>query len=189
MEHETRIASEPFELRAHEDEPRRVVGHAAVFNQRATIGGHFDEQIAPGAFTRALSEGQDVRALIDHNSSLVLGRTTAGTLSLSEDERGLLVDLELPDTQIARDLAVSMARGDINQMSFAFSVIRESVDQSGERVLRTVEDADLFDVSIVTYPAYENAEAALRSMPSPITSIGSLGLLRAKMKMGLLSRV
>ena len=101
------------------DQPA-IVGHAAVFNTWATIW-DFREMILPGAFKRAIEE-DDVRALWNHDSSYVLGRNTAGTLTLTEDEQGLLVNIIPPDTQWARDLLVSMQRGDINQMSIGFIV-------------------------------------------------------------------
>jgi len=155
------------QLRAEgDDSVRRLVGHAAVFNIRTDIGGFFEEQIRPGAFSEAI-RNDDVRALIDHDSSLVLGRNTAGTLQLSEDDRGLRVEITPPDTQIARDLIVSMERGDINQMSFGFSMRGgiEEWDETGETQLRTIEKVGrLIDVSVVTFPAFPDAEVGLRSL-------------------------
>ena len=155
------------QLRAEgDDSVRRLVGHAAVFNIRTDIGGFFEEQIRPGAFSEAI-RNDDVRALIDHDSSLVLGRNTAGTLQLSEDDRGLRVEITPPDTQIARDLIVSMERGDINQMSFGFSMRGgiEEWDETGEIPLRTIEKVGrLIDVSVVTFPAFPDAEVGLRSL-------------------------
>jgi len=155
------------QLRAEgDDNLRRLVGHAAVFNIRTDIGGLFQEQIRPGAFSEAVRD-DDVRALIDHDSSLVLGRNTAGTLQLSEDDRGLRVEISPPDTQIARDLMVSMERGDINQMSFGFSMRGgiEEWDETGDTPLRTIEKVGrLIDVSVVTFPAFPDAEVGLRSL-------------------------
>lgn len=149
---------------AKDGEPRRMVGHAAVFGEVADIGGWFREQIAPGAFTASI-QADDIRALFNHDPNYVLGRNTAKTLTLSEDETGLRVEIDPPDTQFARDLAVSMARGDITQMSFAFEVLDEEW-QRGEDTeldLRTLKKVRLYDVSPVTFPAYEGTDIALRS--------------------------
>lgn len=144
------------ELRAAEDSI--ITGYAAVFNSPTDIGGMFREVVAPGAFTDAVKR-DDVRALINHDSNLVLGRTTAGTLRLSENERGLRVEIDPPDTQYARDLLVSMKRGDVSQMSFGFEALVQTWDESGDVLERTLDECRLFDVSIVTYPAYEDTEA------------------------------
>lgn len=152
------------------EQPVRVVGHAAVFDRLSEpIGGLFRERIAPGAFRRALEERQDVRALIDHDPGRVLGRTASGTLRMAQDGRGLAVEIDLPDTSYARDLAEVMARGDVDQMSFGFMVRddelldRESADGLP---IREVRDVDLFDVSVVTFPAYPDTDAAVREFRS-----------------------
>src|SRR5262245_46107276 len=105
-------------LRAADDSPK-INGHAAVFGVEADIAGLFWERIEPGAFTKAIGR-DDVRALWNHNPDYVLGRNTSGTLRLSEDEKGLAVEIDPPDTQWARDLAISIRRGDVSQMSFGF---------------------------------------------------------------------
>ena len=143
-------------------EGRKFVGYAALFNTPADIAGVFREQIAPGAFAEAIGR-DDVRALVNHDANMVLGRSTAGTLRLSEDERGLRVEIDVPDTQAARDLGISMERGDISQMSFGFRATREEFTDE-EPPLRTIREAELFDVSVVTYPAYEETEVGLRSL-------------------------
>lgn len=146
---------------------QRIVGHAAVFNLLSEDLGGFREQIAAGAFKDAIST-DDVRALFNHDDNFVLGRNKANTLALAEDDKGLRTVIELPDTQFARDLAVSMARGDINQMSFAFQVRREDQDweKTGEGPwIRTIKRvARLWDVSVVTYPAYPQTDAAVRAL-------------------------
>ena len=154
-----------FESR--EDGTRRIVGHAAVFNQWSEDLGGFREQIAPGAFAQALTD--DVRALFNHDTNQVLGRNKAGTLTLLEDDRGLLSEIILPDTQLARDLEVLMKRGDINQMSFAFSIdkagqewVKKGEDETWERTITQV--ARLYDVSVVTFPAYPQTDAAVRAL-------------------------
>ncbi|MEK5107040.1 HK97 family phage prohead protease [Cytobacillus sp. FSL K6-0129] len=149
------------EKRDGENQSLRVSGYAAVFNSKTSIGEYFDEMISPGAFSRTLSVNGDIRALFNHNWDHVLGRTKSGTLILSEDERGLKFEIDLPNNSLGRDLAESMARGDINECSFGFFATEESWDYSIEPALRTVIEAELFEISIVSIPAYENTEAAL----------------------------
>jgi HK97 family phage prohead protease len=136
-----------------------------VFND-SSVPLPFKESIAPGAFRKTLMETPDVRLLINHEG-LPIARTKNGTLTLSEDDRGLYMDAEIADTSIGRDLYKLVERGDVDQMSFAFRVIRQkwSEDRS-RRVLTEVSLAD-GDVSVVTYPAYPTtsveAREALRS--------------------------
>ena len=135
-----------------EDGQMRLSGYAAVFNE-ASVPLPFREQIAPGAFRKTLQETPDVRLLINHEG-LPLARTKNGTLTLVEDEIGLRFDADLPDTTEARDLYTLIQRGDVDQMSFAFRVIRQKWSQDrDERTLTEVSLAD-GDVSVVTYPAY-----------------------------------
>ena len=157
-----------FTLEKREDdvtgsENNRIEGYAAVFNVVSDAGGWFREQVSPGAFAGAIRR-DDVRALYNHNPDFVLGRNRAGTLTLSEDEHGLFVRIDPPDTQYARDLLTSMTRGDTNQMSFAFSPIKQEWDESDpDMPLRTIKEVRLYDVSVVTYPFYEATDAAVRS--------------------------
>lgn len=161
IEHRVRgeVRAEPMQ----DGEGRKLVGYAALFNTPADIAGMFREQIAPGAFSEAIGR-DDVRALVNHDANMVLGRSTASTLRLSEDERGLRVEVDMPDTQMARDLGVSMERGDINQMSFGFIARKQDWDDNEDPPLRTISEAELFDVSVVTYPAYEETEVGLRTL-------------------------
>lgn len=159
---ERRALAAPIEVRAADTGGRTIAGYAAIFNSVAEIGSYFREQIAPGAFTKAIKG--DVRALFDHDSSQVLGRSAAGTLRLSEDDKGLAVEIDLPDTQIARDLTASMERGDIDGMSFGFMVTRQEWDETQDPPLRTIKEVELREVSVVTFPAYEDTEIALRSL-------------------------
>lgn len=141
-----------IEARQAEDGRLRMAGYAAVFNE-PSLPLPFIEKIAPGAFRKTLSEMPDVRLLINHEG-LPLARTKNGSMNLYEDERGLYFEAELADTQEARDLHTLVARGDVDQMSFAFRVIRQKWNQDRtERMLTEVSLAD-GDVSIVTYPAY-----------------------------------
>ncbi len=141
--------------------PGRLAGYAAKFNVYSQDLGGFREKIRPGAFKRSLAEGADIRALFNHDPSQVLGRTKSGTLSVSEDSVGLRFVVDLPNTQLGRDLHESISRGDVTQCSFAFKVPMggeswgKDQDENGQQfVTREVSDADLFDVSAVTYPAY-----------------------------------
>ncbi len=149
-----------------EGEPPRIVGHAAVFNQLSENLGGFRETIKPGAFAGAI-KSDDVRALFNHNPDFVLGRNRSGTLSLTEDAQGLAIEITPPDTQVARDLLISMERGDINQMSFGFRVKpggQEWGEGEGGYAVRTLTNLALLDVSLVTYPAYPQTDAAVRSL-------------------------
>ena len=140
-----------IETRA-EDGTLRMAGYAAVFNE-PSLPLPFIEKIAPGAFRKTLTETPDVRLLINHEG-LPLARTKNGTMRLYEDQKGLYFEAELADSQEAKDLHTLVARGDVDQMSFAFRVIRQKWnDDRTERMLTEVSLAD-GDVSIVTYPAY-----------------------------------
>lgn len=151
-----------FEIRSEGDE-KRVIGYGAVFNTLSNDLGGFTERIDPKAFDGRTDD--DVRFLLNHDPNFIYGRTTAGTLRLSIDEKGLRYEVDMPDTQSARDLEVSLERGDINQSSFAFTVEEDSWDQSDNGVIRTINKVSrLYDVSAVTYPAYEEASVALRSL-------------------------
>lgn len=161
MTMERRALTAAPELRA-DDGAKVARGYAALFNSETEIGGYFKERIAPGAFTGALEA--DVRALIDHDTGRVIGRTAAGTLRLSEDERGLFVEIDLPDTTDGRDLAVQLERGDITGMSFGFRVTKEEWDETGDMPVRTIKAVDLYEVSAVAFPAYADTEIALRSL-------------------------
>lgn len=156
-----------LELRSVGDK-NTLVGHAAMFNSFSRDLGGFREVITPGAFKRAITENQDVRALWNHDANHVLGRTTAGTLRLSEDDKGLAIEIDLPNTSAANDLRESIGRGDVDQMSFAFITRSDEwTDQvlDGKRtIVRELRDVDLFDVSPVTYPAYEATDIALRGL-------------------------
>jgi hypothetical protein len=145
-----------------EGEARKIRGHAAVFGSLSEDLGWFREKIEPGAFAATIPVA-DVRALMNHDPNYVLGRNKANTLTLAEDERGLAIEVAPPDTQWARDLMTSMERGDINQMSFGFRVVKERTEGTFEDPIRVLEQVDLFDVSVVTFPAYTQTTAEVRS--------------------------
>lgn len=164
---ERRMICKEVRAEAGADGKPMIRGYAAVFNQLSEDLGGFREQLSTGAFSDAMSSS-DVRALVNHDPNMVLGRNKAGTLAMREDAAGLYVEITPPDTQAARDLITSMQRGDINQMSFAFTVARE--DQTWTRDgtgpwLRTIKKVSrLYDVSVVTYPAYQQTTAAARAL-------------------------
>lgn len=165
MKKETRIVSSALEIRG-EAEKQKIIGHGARFNDLSEVLFFFREKIAPGAFADALRIS-DVRALINHDPNYVLGRTKAGTLNLVEDEIGLRYEIDPPETSFAKDLLVSITRGDINQSSFAFTVSpdNETWDESGQVPVRTIHKFDeIFDVSPVTYPAYNSTSVGVRSI-------------------------
>jgi hypothetical protein len=150
-------------IETREDKPPIIKGHAAVFNVIES-GGWFREQVAPGAFKKSIKK-DDIRALWNHNTEIVLGRNRAGTLKLKEDETGLAVEITPPDTQIARDMVESITRGDVSQMSFGFIVKRATwVEEDDEdEDLRTLEEIELWEVSPVTFPFYEDTDIGLKS--------------------------
>ncbi len=157
------------EIKAKQDAPQ-IEGYAAVFNTTADLG-YLREFIAPGAFKRAIAEKQDVRALFNHDPSNVLGRTKSGTLTLNEDNTGLHFVCDLPDTQIGRDVRTMIMRGDVDQCSFGFMVNKESVTYEDDGTCtREIQECDLFDVSPVTYPAYESTSVEARSNAAALVS-------------------
>lgn len=150
------------EIRATDGDNPKISGYAAVFDELSENLGGFYERIQRGAFANTL-ETADVRALWNHDSNYPLGRSRAGTLALSEDETGLAFEIDPPETSYAKDLLVSMRRGDVDQMSFGFITIRDKWEQIGGQVIRTLLEVELFDVSPVTYPAYPTTSATVRS--------------------------
>lgn len=153
----------PVEIRAEDDGSIRVSGHAAVFNEEADIGGMFRERILPGAFAAAIKR-DDVVFLVNHEG-LPLARTRSGTLKLSEDKVGLRMETELdPDDPDVRAIVGKMRRGDLDKMSFAFQAVRQEFDDSEDPPLRTIAEARLYDVSVVTSPAYEGTDIGLRAL-------------------------
>jgi len=153
------------ELRAENGDDGPVIeGYAAVFNVRSLEMWGFQEIILPGAFADSIAS-DDIRSLWNHDTSFVLGRTRNGTLSLHEDEVGLRVRIQPPDTQFARDFVESIRRGDVDQMSFAFEVLPDGEEwerDDEERLLRKLKKVTLYEVSPVTFPAYPATSVSVR---------------------------
>ena len=165
MRNEKEIRHLPVtELRvAGDGDAKKLIGYAAIFDVLSEDLGGFREKIEPGAFKESIEAG-DIRALWNHDSSLVLGRTANGTLSLKEDERGLWVEILPPATQWARDAMETVRRGDVSQMSFGFLVLDDRWEKVDGEDIRTLERVELIEVSPVTFPAYQDTEVALRSL-------------------------
>lgn len=157
------------------DNGKKIRGYAIKFGSVSEDLGGFREYIAPEAVDRTLSEGLDVRALVDHDSAKVVGRTRAGTLMLRKDSKGLKIEID-PDEEISysKDIMRAVARGDVSGMSFAFRVIPGGVEwdanskeaQAYNVPIRTVTDMRISEISIVTFPAYAqtDVEVAQRSL-------------------------
>ena len=174
MEKEIRTVN--IEYRVDREEKPIISGYAAVFNQESEDLGGFTEFIERGAFKEALKTS-DTRALFNHDSNYVLGRESAGTLTLKEDQEGLHMEITPPDTQFARDLMVSIERGDINQQSFGFTVETDEWTEKDKKVTRTIKKiARLYDVSPVTYPAYPDTTVAVRSLDKYKKTLDRQGL-------------
>ena len=142
---------------------RRLEGYAALFGTEARIG-RTRETIAPGAFSATLGARSDVLALVDHDPSRVLARTRSGSLRLAEDTRGLSFDLDLPDTQIGRDVLAMAERSDLGGMSFGFTADDEGM--AGD--VRELRAVTLYEISVVSaWPAYEGTVVSARSLIHP----------------------
>ena len=155
---------ENWEVREEGEQAPRLEGHASVFDQETEIFGLWREKVAPGAFKKTIKE-HDIRALWNHNTDMVLGRNKAKTLELSEDTKGLRTVIHPPDTQVGRDAVTSIKRGDVTQMSIAFETIKQEwyiPEDKRELPLRTLREAKLYDVSPVTFPAFEGTSISAR---------------------------
>ena len=168
-----RITSNEFELRADpQGNGMSFTGYAAVFNSPSEPL-PFIERIMPGAFSKSLKSKNNVRMYMNHDSSMLLATTRAKTLRLSEDSKGLFVDASLPDTTIGRDLSVLMQRGDVNSMSFGFTVPSGGDMWSDDGQSRELRQIKLYEVSVVTgFPAYAATSAVVRSLDALATRTG-----------------
>lgn len=148
----------------HRDDSGDLIsGYAAVYNSDSLDLGFFTEVIRPGAFTRAVREGQDVRALLDHNTGKIIGRTRAGNLTLQEDDKGLRVTLKPIDTEDGRTALEWVKSGVVDGFSFGFETLSDKWGTKDGRAYRELLDVNLFEVSLVAFPAYPGTSAALRA--------------------------
>jgi HK97 family phage prohead protease len=162
---ETRNSPIEFELRNTDGPaPGTAVGYAAVFDKLSNDLGGFREQLKPWAFDSAISN--DVHALYNHDSSMVLGRSRAGTLRVAPDAVGLKFEIDIPATSYGANLWLSLQRGDVTGASFGFTIGQEewSQDLAGHPVRTITEVKQLFEVSITAMPAYGDTSVAIASM-------------------------
>lgn len=149
-----------------------IAGYAAVFDSPSvefrTWDGTFVEKIQRGAFTNTLKKQPDIRALVAHDTSKVIGRTKNGTLILREDEKGLYSEIIPADTTEGRDILELTKRGDIDAMSFGFDIEGYYWKMENGKETRYITDVTLYEVSLVAFPAYPATSAATRSMPEAI---------------------
>jgi len=163
-ETEVRHTSGVVQLRAAE-EGNRLGGYALKFNRLSQNLGGFVERIAPGALTKTLRDGGDVLARFQHEDHYLLGRTTSGTLRLALTDEGLDYEVDLPDTDYARNLAALAARGDVQHSSFAFHTLDDEWGFTEQGFpLRTLLEIQLVDVAPVVQPAYLDTTSGLRSL-------------------------
>jgi uncharacterized protein len=168
-----RITFNQFELRAGQaGDGMSFSGYAAVFNSDSEPL-PFIERIAPGAFAKSLKSRNNIRMYMNHDSSMLLGTTRSKTVRLAEDSKGLFVDADLPDTSVGRDLSVLMQRGDVDSMSFGFTVPQGGDRWSDDGSRRELRQIRLFEVSVVTgFPAYTATSASVRSLDALATRTG-----------------
>jgi hypothetical protein len=164
---ETRINVGAVEFRAKGDDAEglgTLEGYAALYDSLSLDLGGFRERIAPGAFARALDADAEVLALADHDHARRLGRKSAGSLRLFDDATGLRVEIDVPNTTTGRDMAEEVRSGLVKGMSFGFRALRDEWDESGDEIIRTLHEVELFEVSAVGSPAYPDTSLAKRSL-------------------------
>jgi HK97 family phage prohead protease len=180
----TQTADVDLELRVGEGEQGRLLtGYAARYNTLSHDLGGFRERILPGAFKASVGSAADIRSLIDHDSSKLLGRTAAGTLRLSEDAKGLKFEVDLPEgVSYAEDLRILVKRGDVRANSFGFRVPPggDRFKEEGKTFVRELLNVDLKEVSIVmSLPAYPGTSVQLRVDPGVLDRLPRPNLARA----------
>jgi HK97 family phage prohead protease len=181
------IAFTNLELRAMEDgeDDWTVRGYAAVFDSPSEPL-PFTEYVKRGAFKKTIKDRSDVRLLIDH-TGVPLARTKSGTLTLTEDDRGLFMEARLdPANPDAVKIRSALKRGDLSQMSFAFQTVKDS--WNSDRTVRELKEVRLHDVSIVTYPAYEETTAEMRNNQTTDTSVGTVAPISLRKAQVLLAK-
>jgi len=162
------VLQREFEIRAEfkeSDGKNQLSGLAVPWDVETNIGGMFREVFRKGAFSRVIREQHDVRILINHDDSLVLGRTVSGTLTIREGADGLIFENDMPNTQPARDLKVLIDRGDVSGVSIRFLAAEQVWYDGGDDEIDLFEviDADLLELSVLTFPQYKDTSVELRS--------------------------
>jgi uncharacterized protein len=187
MSDEREVLSVPLEFRFDTTgKAPKISGHASVFDSLSEDLGGFREIVKPGAFARSI-KSDDIVLLIEH-MGLPLARSKSGTLHLEEDAKGLLIssDLDPSDPDVQR-LAPKMARGDLKHMSFGFRTMKDAWRTEGGKQLRELHEVKLFDVSVVTFPAYRKTDVALRSLEEHRRMTGwkptPIGILERQVKL------
>jgi HK97 family phage prohead protease len=180
--------SNTLEIRATaglQEDSGKLVGYAAVFNSRSHDLGGFVEVIEQGAFARTLTENPDILALMEHDTAKVLARTTNGTLTVTEDARGLRVEIDPADTSYGRDLLALVRRGDVHGMSFRFRPYPGG--EKRQRGLRTLTSVMLKEVSVVVDPAYPAAAVEVRNaMQDEVNRANQLDALERRLRIAAL---
>ncbi|WP_338445946.1 HK97 family phage prohead protease [Pelagerythrobacter marensis] len=162
---ETRTFTKGLELRfaSGDGGSKTTKGYACLFDNVTSIGGYWQERFAKGAFTNSLGD-RDVVALHSHDDGRPMGRMSRDTLRIKEDDKGLAFENDLPDTQDGRDLATSIDRGDIEGMSFRFRALKEEWDETQDPPMRTIIEAELYEITYTAFPAYPDTEVGMRSL-------------------------
>jgi Escherichia/Staphylococcus phage prohead protease len=155
-------ANPGLELRQDLGEPLKIRGYASVFKQLSEVIFGFRERVLPGAFKNSL--GNDVRALVNHDPSHIIGRTKNGTLMLREDDHGLYFEISPPNTTLGHDTVESIKRGDLDQGSIGFRMVKDDWKHEERQLIREIHEVELFDVSVVAFPAYTQTSVAVRSL-------------------------
>src|SRR3982751_4400020 len=153
-----------FNVTRQEEAPDEMIieGYFALFENETELFDGVYEIISRGAFDNTLNN--DIRALWNHNTQYVLGRNKSGSLELKADEKGLFASIRLPKTQYAQDLYELVKRGDVDQCSFGFNITGEDLEELASGGYRwRINEADLHEVSVVTFPAYENTSVQARA--------------------------
>ena len=177
------VRSVPTEFQTREDgENLSIEGYFAVFDSNYEIAPGMSESIAQGAFSRTISG--DIRALVNHDTTLVLGRTKAHTLELKEDEHGLWGDITInPNDVDAMNLYERVKRGDVDQCSFGFEIVSEETEVRPDGSVHwTLKDVDLFEVSACTFPAYKDTNISARCAERDEIKARELEAWKNKMK-------
>ncbi|MCM1273200.1 MAG: HK97 family phage prohead protease [Clostridium sp.] len=179
---QTRTVTSEFNIR-EDGEALLIEGYFAVFNSTYNIAEGLSESIEPGAFTDTLSG--DIRALINHDTSFVLGRTKVNTLTLKQDARGLWGQIAInPDDSDAMNLYARVKRGDVDQCSFGFDILEENAEFSddGSSVHWKIKKVRLYEVSVCTFPAYEETSVQARQQDAALEKAKRMEVWKQNMR-------